>query len=360
MSLIGYDLIPMVAADTVTDGMAANFARYLSIVKHADRVSAISRRPPKASVLLDQWRKSEGLPQPEVVAHPLPSEAPSFASETIVEARRVLGVGVGPVILVVGSHEPRKNHLAILEAAERLWVGGATFDLLFLGGSGWKGEEFDQVVDSLVTRRRRIIVRRRCSEDELWAAYSFARFTVFPSLLEGFGLPVVESLAAGTPVITSYHGSMAEIAEDGGGCLVVDPRDVDALEAEMERLLTDDQLLERLRVDAAARPRRTWREYADGVWSFLVEGRQLREVTSESGWSRRVPPSPLRISQIRSNALSTSIIRLPLRCRIRGERFRTDCWPDTESHIAEPAVTASTRSPRAGRGSLTSPWPNPR
>ena len=191
-----------------------------------------------------------------------------------------------PLVVVVGSHEPRKNHLAVLEAAERLWTGGATFELLFIGGSGWKGEEFDALVASLVSAGRPIIVRKRCTEEELWTAYSLARFTVFPSLLEGFGLPVAESLACGTPAITSAHGSMAEIAE-GGGCLVVDPRDVDALESAMSRLLRDDRLLERLRLEAASRPTLTWDDYASelGAFSWTLsrrDGRRARATTLAS------------------------------------------------------------------------------
>jgi glycosyltransferase involved in cell wall biosynthesis len=269
LSLIGYDLIPVVAAETVTDGMSANYARYLSLVKHADRVSAISRASADGFRGFREMVASEGLRGPEVAAHPLPAEVPSLQPGTVEEARRTLGIGSDPMILVVGSHEPRKNHVAVLEAAEQLWRSGARFELLFLGGSGWKGERFDELVSALSAAGRLVSVRKRCSEDELWAAYSLARFSVFPSLLEGFGLPVAESLAMGTPVIASEYGSMAEIA-DGGGCLLVDPRDVDSLAGAMSRLLEDDQLLDCLRREAAARPSSNWENYATDVWSFLV------------------------------------------------------------------------------------------
>src|SRR5205085_1195336 len=84
----------------------------------------------------------------------------------------------------------------------------------------------------------------------LFGGYRVARFTVFPSINEGFGLPVAESLACGTPVITSNFGSTREIAEGGdagGGALLVDPRDDDSLTGAMRSLLTDDALLHRLR-----------------------------------------------------------------------------------------------------------------
>ena len=70
-----------------------------------------------------------------------------------------------------------------------------------------------------------------------------ARFTVFPSLNEGFGLPLAESLACGTPAVTSDFGSMREIVDGGGGALLVDPRDDHSVADGMRSLLTDDGLL---------------------------------------------------------------------------------------------------------------------
>ena len=269
-SLIGYDLIPMTAAETVSDGISATFGHYLSMVKCADRVAAISRSSARDFAAFAQMAASQGLPGPEVVAYELPTEVPELSDEMIEKARVTLGVGAGPLVLVVGSHEPRKNQVAVLEAAERLWAHGADFELLLIGGSGWKGEEFDEVVEHLRSLGRPLKVRKRSSETELWAAYRLARFTVFPSLLEGFGLPVAESLASGTPVITSNYGSMAEIAELGGS-LLVDPRDIDALEREMSHLLEDDDALDRLREEAAKRPAQTWSDYAVELWRFFVE-----------------------------------------------------------------------------------------
>ena len=79
-----------------------------------------------------------------------------------------------------------------------------------------------------------------------------------------------ESLAAGTPVITSRFGSMAELAE-GGGALTVDPRDDHDLRDAMRALLTDDALHLRLREEAAARPPRTWDTYAAELAAFLLD-----------------------------------------------------------------------------------------
>jgi glycosyltransferase involved in cell wall biosynthesis len=106
------------------------------------------------------------------------------------------------------------------------------------------------------------------SEEELWQAYHDASFTVFPSFHEGYGLPVAESLACGTPVITTNYGSTREIAE-GGGALLINPRDDDELTDAIRRALTDDALLEKLRAEAVARSPRSWDDYARDLWQAL-------------------------------------------------------------------------------------------
>jgi len=109
-------------------------------------------------------------------------------------------------------------------------------------------------------------------DDLLWAAYRLARCMVFPSLNEGFGLPVAEALAIGTPVITSDFGSMREIAAEGGA-LLVDPRDDADLRQAMRILICDDDVHARLSQEAAMRSTRTWEQYAADTWAYLVDGR---------------------------------------------------------------------------------------
>jgi glycosyltransferase involved in cell wall biosynthesis len=269
LSVIGFDVVPIVAAETMASGMAETFCDYLSLVKHAERVSAISEASATAFRAFCEMVAAEGIPVPEVRAQPLPTEVRSVSRSEIAAARAALRLTGEPVVLVVGSHEPRKNHLAILEAAERLWASGLRFELLMVGGNEWRSDEFRRFVDRLRDEGRPINLRPRVTDTELWSAYRLARFTVFPSLLEGFGLPVAESIAAGTPVITSSHGSMAEIAA-GGGALLVDPRDTDAITAQMRLLLTDDEIVERLRNEARARNLGSWDDYAREVWEFFT------------------------------------------------------------------------------------------
>ena len=223
LSLIGHDMIPITLPESVTPGMSAQFAEFLGVVKLASRVSTNSETTAASFGGFCATLTSQGIRGPLVQAHPLPTEAVAVTPEVIERARRELGLDEVPMVLVVGSHEPRKNHVAVLLAAERLWRAGARFHVVFVGGAGWKGEQFEAVVARLRAKDRPIQVIRRGDEGLLWASYRLARFTVFPSLAEGFGLPVAESLSCGTPVITSNFGSMAEIGA-GGGALLVDPR----------------------------------------------------------------------------------------------------------------------------------------
>jgi glycosyltransferase involved in cell wall biosynthesis len=161
----------------------------------------------------------------------------------------------GPFVLWLGTIEPRKNIPALLRA-----FAGVEHDavLVIAGGAGWN-EDLDPLADRLGSR-----VRRIGFVDESVKAALYAAATVFclPSLLEGFGLPVLEAMAQGTPVITSRGTSTEELVaadpaeglEEAG--VLVDPGDEDGLRAALQALLDDGDARTRMRV--AARRRAAW------------------------------------------------------------------------------------------------------
>ncbi|SCX51762.1 Glycosyltransferase involved in cell wall bisynthesis [Klenkia marina] len=259
-TVLGYDCIPVVSPELIHPGLPDRFMRYLHLVKHARTVAAISSSARDEFEGFSQMMGAQGLTGPAVVEVALPMQVPE------VEARP--SPTGAPLVIAVGSFEPRKNQLAVLHAAERLWREGHRFRLRFIGGGGWR-TEFDAELNRLAARGRDVDIAVRLSDRELWQAFADARFTVFASLHEGYGLPVAESLAHGTPALTTGYGSTAEIAAEGGA-LTVDPRDDDALMAGMRRLLTDDDLLCELEAQAASRPTRTWDDYAAESWRVLV------------------------------------------------------------------------------------------
>ena len=275
LRMIGYDLVPMTTAETSHEGMVPGFARNLAAARYAEVIVPISKG---AALEYRGWRAmlaGAGLAGPRIEPVVLPAEAQPETEQSVRLARSRIPVGTLPAVLVVGSHEPRKNHLAVLHAAELLWREGRQFSLCFIGGNSWNSESFTRTLEDLQTVGRPVEALLAADDDLLWGAYRVARFTVFPSLNEGFGLPVAESLACGTPVITSGFGSMKEIADDGGGAVLVDPRDDRSLTDGMRALLVDDDLLTELRRQARSRPARTWDTHAEQTWYALtgsVEG----------------------------------------------------------------------------------------
>ena len=260
---IGYDCIPVVSADLVPIAEPNRFVRYLTVVKYLHRVAGISVSATAEFRGFADMLGTQGLPGPTVVECALPVDA----ADTAAIEKSVSAV---PSILCVGSFEPRKNQLALLYAAETLWREGLRFELRFVGGGGWGGE-FPTMVRRLVRAGRPVTVSTAIDEDELRAAYRGAWFTVFTSVHEGYGLPVAESLALGTPVVTTNYGSTAEIGLHGG-TVQVDPRDDQALIDAMRMLLTDPEQLAKLREEIRLRPARSWDDYAREVWDALVPG----------------------------------------------------------------------------------------
>jgi glycosyltransferase involved in cell wall biosynthesis len=270
-AMIGFDCVPLTSAETTVAGMSVGFSRLLTALAHGRRIAAISEG---AANEYRGWRAmlaGTGLTGPDIAAISLPVEADEPTDDALERAADQLVSGTLPLVLVVGSHEPRKNHLAVLQAAELLWRDGVAFSIAFVGGHGWRGEQFAAAVTELSARGRPIQLITALPDDLLWAAYRLARCVVFPSLNEGFGLPVAEALGSGTPVITSDFGSMKEIAAEGGA-LLVNPRDDADLARAMRILICDDDVHAQLSKEAAMRSTRTWDQYAAETWTYLVEG----------------------------------------------------------------------------------------
>nr|MCW2729124.1 glycosyltransferase [Aeromicrobium sp.] len=264
VSMIGYDLIPLTSPETRPLGEANGTAAYLSMLKHAHRVAGISRSAVAEFTGFTRSLRAQGLPGPEVKEIRLASESlreGSLGAPTTERSR--------PVMLCLGAQEPHKNQRAALHAAERLWNEGLDFEVHLVGGRGWSNSVLKPAIDRLVSAGRPLHDLGRVTDAQLLAEMRAADFVYFASLHEGYGLPVAEALAAGTPVITSNFGSQAEIGESGG-CLLIDPRNDDDIAAGIRTLLTDPSELARLRAEAAALDARTWDAYASDLWDFVA------------------------------------------------------------------------------------------
>lgn len=267
---IGYDCVPLTSAETTGVGMGGAFAKNLAALARFDRVATISDA---AAVEYRGWRRmlsGAGLAGPDIREIMLPADAGAVTAEELARAEADLVIDSLPLLLCVGSHEPRKNHLAVLNAAERLWREGRQFCLAFVGGNSWGSRHFSDELRQLQAKGRPVKTISAISDELLWGGYIAARATVFPSLNEGFGLPVAESLAMGTPVVTSRYGSMREIAE-AGGAVLVDPRNDADVARGIAEAMFDEAANARLRAEAAARRGRGWGDYASSLWDYFGE-----------------------------------------------------------------------------------------
>jgi glycosyltransferase involved in cell wall biosynthesis len=183
------------------------------------------------------------------------------------QAREFARVGDKPFIVAVSMLEPRKNLTTLMDAFAMLKLGGRLPDhkLVIGGGRGWLVEGIMNHHASSPVRDD-IIMAGFVPDDLLAALYTSADVLAFPSLYEGFGLPVLEAMACGTPVVSSNSSCMPEVAE--GAALMVDPKDVEQLAASLERAITDQELRANLRAKGLKRASEyTWDRAAQKLLS---------------------------------------------------------------------------------------------
>jgi glycosyltransferase involved in cell wall biosynthesis len=173
-----------------------------------------------------------------------------------------------PFVLTVSRVDPRKNHLGVLAAFERLVAAGCPHRWIVAGPPGHRAEEFEEAL-ARSPARARVEWRRFASERELAQLYSQCSAFLFPSFDEGFGLPPLEALACGAPVVAGRSGSLPEVLGDAAD--LVDPRDTDALFEKTRALLEDRDLARARSLTGREHARRfTWRACAQATRAAYV------------------------------------------------------------------------------------------
>ncbi len=255
-----HDVIVLILPETFTARHRLVVRTALARVRRkADRVIVPSRAVKRDVVT------RLGLPEDRVVVTPEGCD-PRFRPVGSAEVLRAAAAkyGLPPrYVLAVGTLEPRKNLTTLLRAFARLRRDGDVdpgLRLVLAGARGWLDEPIFRSVRSLGLEGT-VHFPGFIDDDDLPAVYGGAALFVFPSLYEGFGLPLLEAMACGVPVVTSNVSSLPEVA--GDAALLVDPRDVDGLAAAVSRALRDAGLRERLRAAGLARARQfSWQTTA--------------------------------------------------------------------------------------------------
>lgn len=178
-----------------------------------------------------------------------PTEGERAAASARVQ--REYGIPPRPIVFV-GALQPRKNVSGLVAAFERMRREGREEHLVIVTGNAWKEEDILAGIERSPARSA-IHILPNVPRADLAPLYWNAGVFVLPSFAEGFGLPIVEAMACGTPVVTSNVSALAEIAADGA--VTVDPRDAGAIATAVIALLTDparrDAIIERGRLRAA-------------------------------------------------------------------------------------------------------------
>lgn len=207
-----------------------------------------------------------GLPSESVITVPNATTAEFFEALPM-PARRLESMGVRtPFLLFVGTVEPRKNLPVLLEALARL---PSELMLVIVGKDGWRAEQQLEPI-SLLDLRQRVVRPGFVSDEDLRSLYASASVVVYPSRYEGFGLPIIEALAAGAPVVATDLPVFHEV----GGDLVeyFDQNDAESLAHVVHHVLSATS------ADASLRQRRQARARKyDWLKSATVVAERLRE-----------------------------------------------------------------------------------
>jgi glycosyltransferase involved in cell wall biosynthesis len=239
------------------------------VARHADAADAVivvsEHVAEKASRLLhiDPDRIS-------VCPHGIPRWAPAPRNEP--------GNPSGGYILFLGTLEPRKNVDGLLAAYAALIARRPDAPPLRLAGAAVEGAERWRETIARPPLRGRVDYHGYVHDGERQAAYGGARLLVLPSFDEGFGMPVVEAMSLGIPVVASTRGALPEVS--GGAALLVDPEDVEGMSQAMERVLFDAGLARRMGEDGRRRAARySWARAAEltrAAYQRAIDARRVR------------------------------------------------------------------------------------
>jgi glycosyltransferase involved in cell wall biosynthesis len=253
-----HDAIPLKFPELTPPGVVERFPSYLQELLSFDGIVAVSEE--SRQTLIDYWRWLGATTLPEVTIISLGSDPPPPL---------IGGPSDPPVVLCVSSLEGRKNHLALLEACETLWQRGRRFELHLIGiPRPETARAALERITALQKAGRPLRYDGAVEDRAVEAAYAASAFTIYPSLIEGSGLPVRESLARGKACICSGTGALGEIAR-GGGCRLLASLDAGAIAAAIDHLLAHPVELAALSAAAGARPGRDWNDVARDIAAWI-------------------------------------------------------------------------------------------
>jgi glycosyltransferase involved in cell wall biosynthesis len=251
-SAIVYDLIPLTHPEYCTIGYG--FIHYLRIFRCIHQAICISKHTAmelkNVLNLIPRTVQNELLISSQYLGGDFSGEHPTSVMDQT------------PIILMVARFEPRKNIRRVLQAMVRLQNQELKFKFVVVGNPGWKQEEIFEDLDQYISKGYNIEYHLKIQDSELLRWYQKSYFTIFCSIVEGLGLPVIESVLLHKPCITTNSGSQNEVADLLGGCVKVDPLSISEIESATKQLLADTNFYNQLVQQTKSANWPSWSDYA--------------------------------------------------------------------------------------------------
>ena len=268
---IFHDAIPITHPELTSEEISKNHIGYVKALSKFDYIFPTAEH--NANDLKMLW-KEYGLEDTKVEVAPLAVEVDGIR-------RNIEKVNKFPEgkkkILFVSTLEPRKNHKRFLEALDILFVDYPDIQKqieINIVGKAFEGDmTIYEKVKEYAESHECINYLGVVDEEHLQNLMEESTFTVYPSLIEGFGMPIFESLWYGKPCLCNINGSIGELAKDGG-CAVVDVMNPKEMAASLYRLLTDENYYVKLQNESTERNITTWKEYSDNIYNSFISNKK--------------------------------------------------------------------------------------
>jgi glycosyltransferase involved in cell wall biosynthesis len=264
VGVVFYDAIPLIRPDLCKDkAILENHSDYMGGLAECDVIFPISDF--SGQCLANYWYE-KNIPATTILPVLLPGEFSAGSRLTLpslFDSNRVN-------ILCVSTIEPRKNHRTLLDALNLLSEKHPDIDwsLTLVGNRYAGGDDLAYMIEAACAQSFRIRWLGIADDRTLRGLYETCSFTVYPSFIEGYGMPIVESLWHGKPCICHEQGVMSELAKDGG-CFTTDVLNAEKLSEAIYRLATDRVTYDQLSQQAIARTIKNWEEYSQEMLSHM-------------------------------------------------------------------------------------------
>jgi len=271
-----HDVIPLKLPYTTMDDRRRYLGMIKGAVNHASQIISVSETTTRDLLAIAPEAAGKITNTSQSIA-PLRSDFARNPDDRQ-QLRNLLGVDHKKFFIFLSAIEPKKNLGRLIEA---FLASDSPYPLVVVGKKAWLYENELRPLNYQATREKlgltpkgktRIVQLDYVSHDLVGKLVRAARAVLFPSLYEGFGLPILEAMTAGTPVMTSNSGAMAEIARPGTA-LLIDPLNVEEMTGAIERLARDDDLCTKLSATGMARARDyNWDDYRKKLMQAYENG----------------------------------------------------------------------------------------